>query len=76
MVVYHSKTKDDKKSRWIQEKVPSKGVNKVSVALANKTARVIWAILSKREEYRRGEKEHLSLTPEASGGLYGAAQEK
>ncbi len=51
-VVNHSKTKTDKRSRWIQEKLPSKGVNKVSVALANKTARVIWAILAKKEEYR------------------------
>ena len=51
-VVNHSKTKDDNKSRWIQEKLPSKKVNKVSVALANKTARVVWVILAKKEEYK------------------------
>ncbi len=51
-VVNHSTTKTDKRSRWIQEKLPSKGINKVSVALANKTARVVWVILAKKEEYK------------------------
>ena len=40
-VVYHAQTKDDKKSRWIKKKLESKGTNKISVALANKTARAI-----------------------------------
>lgn len=53
VVVYHAQAKEDKKSRWIKGKLPSKGVNKVSVALANKTARVIWALLAKGEEYKK-----------------------
>ena len=52
-VVYHAQTKKDKKSRWIKEKLPIKGVNKVSVALANKTARAIWVVLARKEEYKR-----------------------
>ena len=52
-VVYHAQNKDDKKSRWIKEKLKSKGTNKVSVALANKTARAIWAVLARKEEYKR-----------------------
>ena len=52
-VVYHAQNKDDKKSRWIKKKLESKGVNKVSVALANKTARAIWAVLARKEEYKR-----------------------
>ena len=52
-VVYHAQTKEDKRSRWIQGKLPVKGVNKTSVALANKTARAIWAVLARKEEYKR-----------------------
>ena len=52
-VVNHAATKEDKKSKWINSKLPAKGLNKVSVAVANKTARVIWVILAKKEEYKR-----------------------
>ena len=52
-VVYRAKGKDDKISKWVMSKLPEKGTNKVSVALANKKARVIWALLAKGEEYER-----------------------
>jgi len=52
-VVFHASGKSDKKSNWISNKLSSKGVNKTSVAVANKTARAIWAVLAKEEEYRR-----------------------
>ncbi|MCY4644601.1 MAG: IS110 family transposase [Bacteriovoracales bacterium] len=52
-VIYRTEGKEDRRSRWIKGKLPSKGVNKVSVALANKTARAIWAVLARKEEYRR-----------------------
>ena len=52
-VVLWAKTKEDKKSKWIQSKLPSKGLNKTSVAVANKTARAIWVVLAKKEEYRK-----------------------
>ena len=52
-VVNYSQSKEDSRSRWIQNKLPNKGYNKVSVALANKTARIVWAVLAKEEEYRR-----------------------
>ena len=52
-VVHHAKGKDDKTSKWVMSKLPEKGMNKVCVALANKKARVIWALLAKGEEYER-----------------------
>ena len=44
--------KTDKLSCWIRDKLKLKGMNKTSVAVANKTGRVIYAVLSKREDYR------------------------
>ena len=44
--------KTDKLSCWIRDKLKSKGMNKTSVAVANKTGRVVWAVLSRQEDYR------------------------
>ena len=52
-VVNHAKTKDDNQSRWINKKLPAKGFNKTAVAVANKTARVIWVVLARKEEYKK-----------------------
>lgn len=43
----------DKRGRWIMEKKASRGYNRASVALANKNARIIWALLAHGERYRR-----------------------
>ena len=43
----------DKRSRWIMDKKISRGYNRASVALANKNARIIWALLARGEQYRR-----------------------
>lgn len=45
--------KEDKKSRWINDKVIYRGKNRAAVALANKNARTIWAILSKQKDYQK-----------------------
>lgn len=45
--------KTDKKSRWVLDKKKRCGPNKAAVALANKNARVIWAVLSSGECYRK-----------------------
>lgn len=39
---------------WLREKVHTKGVNKASVAYANKVARILWAMLARGQEYRMG----------------------
>ena len=45
--------KTDKKSQWIIEKKLRIGFNKTAVALANKNARTIWAMLATGESYRK-----------------------
>jgi len=45
--------KDDKFSRWLKSLSARVGYNKAAVALANKNARIIWALLSGQESYNR-----------------------
>ena len=47
-----SSKKEDKKSKWIQSIKERRGFNKAAVALANKNARTIWALLAKETEYK------------------------
>jgi transposase len=44
--------KTDAHSRWIQRLVTERGKNRAAVALANKNARIIWAMLTRGEAYR------------------------
>lgn len=44
--------KDDRLSRWINKIKATRGANKAAVALANKMARIGWAILSQNSVYR------------------------
>lgn len=43
----HTARRDDHKSRWAEQLKASRGWNKAAVALANKHARIIWAMLAK-----------------------------
>lgn len=52
-IVRHVGTKDDKRSHWIRGLKERRGVNRTAVAIANKNARIIWALLAKNEEYRK-----------------------
>jgi len=45
-------SKDDARSRWIRRIALERGINKAAVALANKNARIIWALLSRESVYR------------------------
>lgn len=45
--------KEDKLSRWVSKKKEKGGFNKAAVALANKNARMIWAIMATGECYRQ-----------------------
>jgi len=51
-VVRQAEHKDDKLSRWINKIRAQRGYNKASVALANKLARIGWAVLAKRSVYQ------------------------
>lgn len=44
--------KENRRSKWIADKKYRCGYNKASVALANKNARIIWAIMATGESYR------------------------
>jgi len=54
-VIYRIEGKTDSPSRWLQSLVARRGKNKAAVALANKNARIIWALLSRGECYEAGE---------------------
>ncbi len=41
-----------KTAEWVRRLLEKKPARLVSVALANKTARVVWAVLSKNEVYK------------------------
>jgi transposase len=50
-VALRLKTKNDPRSRWFQAVIDRRGFNKGIVAMANKTARMAWAMLIKQEDY-------------------------
>jgi transposase len=52
-VVYRAPNKNDSRNQWIAEKQRKLGTAKTCVAVANKNARVIWALLARDEPYRR-----------------------
>jgi len=54
-VVNICENKTDRKSQWVADKKKRCGYNKATVALANKNARVIWAMLATGECYRKAD---------------------
>ena len=50
-VISRLATRDDRRSVWLKSIVARAGFNKALVALANKTARIAWVILARKEEY-------------------------
>jgi len=52
-VVFRASKKTDPRSKWIAEKQKKLGTAKTCVAVANKNARIIWALLARDEPYRR-----------------------
>ena len=51
-VVRAAMRKDDAQSRWINALVQRRNANIAAVAVANKTVRTIWAMLTRGEDYR------------------------
>ncbi len=54
-VISKADNKTDARSRWIQQLKARVGMNKACVALANKNARILWAIMASGERYRVSE---------------------
>ena len=52
-VVWRAGAKTDARSQWIANKRLHRGMNRTCVAVANKNARIIWALLAKGEDYRK-----------------------
>ena len=52
-VVSRCETKTDARSRWLQGLKARRSANGASVALANKNARILWALLAHGETYRK-----------------------
>ena len=50
-VITHVEKKTDKRSMWIKKLKDRNGFNRAAVALANKNARIIWALLTKQEKF-------------------------
>ena len=50
-VIYALDGKTDKRSQWLRALIARQGTNKAAVALANKNARIIWALMNKGESY-------------------------
>lgn len=51
-VVRSAGRKTDPRSQWVNRLVARRGHNRAGVALANKNARIVWALLSRGECYR------------------------
>ena len=51
-VVRAAKDKDDRLSRWVNRLRETRGMNKATVALANKLTRIAWAVLAHRSVYQ------------------------
>ena len=52
-VIYKAKYLENPIHKWIVNLKNSKGANKAAVALANKNARIIWALLAKQQAYKQ-----------------------
>ena len=52
-VLRYASEKTDAQSKWIRELIERRGYNRAAVAMANKNARIIQALLSSDEAYRR-----------------------
>ena len=51
-VLRRCKNKGDPKSRWLQSLIERRGFNRACVALANKNARTLWALMAHGDDYR------------------------
>lgn len=63
--------RDDPNSRWLAQLIARVGWQKVCVAMANKNARILWAVMTREEGF---DPNHVSVKPQAKqSGLQLAA---
>jgi transposase len=51
-VIQFAHKKDDALSLWVMRLVDKRGKNKATVALANKLARIAWAVTTSKQVYK------------------------
>ena len=51
-VAYRGSSGNDARSQWLRAICDRRGMNRAVVARANKTARIVWAVLAKGEAYK------------------------
>ena len=44
--------KTDRRSQWMRQLVERRGKNRTAVAVANKNARIVWALLTSHQDYQ------------------------
>jgi transposase len=44
--------KTDRRSQWMRQLVERRGKNRAAVAVANKNARIVWALLTHHQDYQ------------------------
>ncbi len=52
----YSSKKDDVRSRWVQNLYEKKGMNRTTVAIANRNARIIWSVVKNNTVYKTSNK--------------------
>jgi len=52
-VLLRIETREDAQAKWLKRLIERRGFNRACVALANKNARVAWALLAREESYRK-----------------------
>jgi transposase len=53
-VLHHATSKPERSSSWLAQLAARRNTNVACVAQANKTARIVWAILAHEREFRHG----------------------
>jgi len=64
--VLNSDKHDDPTSRWLRQLTARVGWQKACVAMANKNARILWAVMTRDEGFNR---KHVSVKPQAKRSI-------
>lgn len=52
-IVHRTGSKEDRRSKWIRRLKERRGANIAAIAVANKNARIVWALLAKDRSYEK-----------------------
>ena len=57
--------KTDRRSQWMRQRLECRGKNRTAVAVANKNARIVWALLTGHQDYQpvQGERRGRAWEP-------------